>query len=102
MGASGSSPFPAAESVPRSFAPRAELSPRRAASSCTITSWAGAAIDGARAGADPELARRRASALCNVLGPPPLPWPTPLDLERGSQMWSMRRKALGSRPDGRD
>jgi hypothetical protein len=68
MGASGSSPFPAAESVPRSFAPRAELSPRRAASSCTITSWAGAAIDGARAGADPELARRRhhRCAMCSA------------------------------------
>ena len=49
----------------------------------------------ARAGADPELARRTAASLRTVLGPPPLPWPAALELERASQMWSMRRKALG-------
>ncbi len=49
----------------------------------------------ARAGADPELARRTAASLRMVLGPPPLPWPAALELERASQMWSMRRKALG-------
>jgi len=48
-----------------------------------------------RAGADPELARRTAASLRMVLGPPPLPWPAALELERASQMWSMRRKALG-------
>ena len=48
-----------------------------------------------RAGADPELARRTAASLRTVLGPPPLPWPAALELERASQMWSMRRKALG-------
>jgi len=47
------------------------------------------------AGADPELARRTAASLRTVLGPPPLPWPAALELERASQMWSMRRKALG-------
>jgi enoyl-CoA hydratase len=47
-----------------------------------------------RAGADPELARRTAASLRTVLGPPPLPWPAALELERASQMWSMRRKAL--------
>jgi enoyl-CoA hydratase len=52
----------------------------------------------ARAGADPELARRTARSLRTVLGPPPLPWPAALELERASQMWSMRRKALGDRP----
>jgi enoyl-CoA hydratase len=46
------------------------------------------------AGADPELARRTAASLRTVLGPPPLPWPAALELERASQMWSMRRKAL--------
>jgi enoyl-CoA hydratase len=51
-----------------------------------------------RAGADPELARRTAASLRTVLGPPPLPWPAALELERASQMWSMRRKAL-RRPD---
>jgi enoyl-CoA hydratase len=50
----------------------------------------------ARAGADPELARRTAASLRTVLGPPPLPWPAALELERASQMWSMRRKALKS------
>ena len=47
-----------------------------------------------RAGADPELARRTASSLRTVLGPPALPWAAALELERASQMWSMRRKAL--------
>jgi enoyl-CoA hydratase len=48
-----------------------------------------------RAGADPAHARRTAASLRTVLGPPPLPWPAALELERASQMWSMRRKALG-------
>ena len=34
-------------------------------------------------------------SLRTELGPPPLPWPAALELERASQMWSMRRKALG-------
>jgi enoyl-CoA hydratase len=49
----------------------------------------------ARAAGDPELARRTAASLRTVLGPPPIPWPAALELERASQMWSMRRKALG-------
>ena len=49
-----------------------------------------------RAGADPELARRTASSLRTVLGPPPIPWPAALELERASQMWSMRRRADGT------
>jgi enoyl-CoA hydratase len=48
-----------------------------------------------RAGADPELARRTAASLRTVLGPPAIPWHAALELERASQMWSMRRKALG-------
>jgi enoyl-CoA hydratase len=47
-----------------------------------------------RAGADPELARRTTASLRTVLGPPALPWPAALELERASQMWSLRRKAL--------
>jgi enoyl-CoA hydratase len=47
-----------------------------------------------RAGADPELARRTTASLRTVLGPPALPWNAALELERASQMWSMRRKAL--------
>jgi enoyl-CoA hydratase len=49
-----------------------------------------------RAGADPELARRTAASLRTVLGPPAIPWPAALELERASQMWSMRRKSLGA------
>lgn len=45
--------------------------------------------------ADPELARRTAKSMRMVAGPPALPWNAALDLERASQMWSMRRKALG-------
>ncbi len=48
-----------------------------------------------RAAADPELARRTAASLRTVLGPPAIPWAAALELERASQMWSMRRKALG-------
>ena len=47
-------------------------------------------------GADPELARRTARSLRTQLGPPALPWPAALDLERASQMWSMRRKDLAA------
>ena len=42
---------------------------------------------------DPELARRTAASLRTVTGPPALPWNAALELERASQMWSMRRKA---------
>jgi enoyl-CoA hydratase len=45
-------------------------------------------------GADPELARRTARSLRTELGPPSLPWSAALELERASQMWSMRRKDL--------
>ena len=44
--------------------------------------------------ADPELARRTARSLRSELGPPALPWSAALELERASQMWSMRRKHL--------
>ena len=44
--------------------------------------------------ADPELARRTAKSMRTIAGPPALPWNAALDLERASQMWSMRRKAL--------
>jgi enoyl-CoA hydratase len=49
----------------------------------------------ARAAADPELARRTARSLRTELGPPAIPWAAALELERASQMWSMRRKELG-------
>jgi enoyl-CoA hydratase len=54
-----------------------------------------AALDLARVpAADPELARRTARSMRAVAGPPALPWAAALELERASQMWSMRRKAL--------
>jgi enoyl-CoA hydratase len=55
----------------------------------------GTAFDlAARAAADPELARRTARSLRTELGPPAVTWPAGLELERASQMWSMRRKEL--------
>jgi enoyl-CoA hydratase len=54
---------------------------------------AAAAELAARPAADPELARRVAKSMRAELGPPALPWPVALDMERASQMWSMRRKA---------
>jgi enoyl-CoA hydratase len=54
----------------------------------------------ARAAADPELARRTARSLRSELGPPALPWAAGLELERASQMWSLRRKALEGEADG--
>jgi enoyl-CoA hydratase len=53
-----------------------------------------AAALAARAGTDPELARRTARSMRAEWGPPPLPWPAALELERASQMWSMRRKDI--------
>lgn len=49
-------------------------------------------------GADPELARRTARSLRAELGPPAIPWPVALELERASQMWSMRRKDIAGAP----
>jgi len=46
--------------------------------------------------ADPELARRTARSLRTELGPPALPWRAAVDLERASQMWSMRRRDLAA------
>lgn len=46
--------------------------------------------------ADPELARRTARSMRTIAGPPAVPWPAALDLERASQMWSLRRKELAS------
>jgi enoyl-CoA hydratase len=53
-----------------------------------------AATLAARAGADPDLARRTARSLRNEWGPPPLPWPAALEIERAAQMWSLRRRDL--------
>jgi enoyl-CoA hydratase len=45
---------------------------------------------------DPELARRTALSMRTISGPPALPWGAALDVERASQMWSLRRKELVS------
>lgn len=45
---------------------------------------------------DPELARRTARSMRTIAGPPGMSWAAALDLERASQMWSMRRKDLAS------
>ncbi len=45
---------------------------------------------------DPELARRTARSMRTIAGPPGISWAAALDLERASQMWSMRRKDLSS------
>lgn len=42
---------------------------------------------------DPELARRVVGSLRHELDPPGVSWPAALELERGSQMWSLRRRA---------
>jgi enoyl-CoA hydratase len=57
------------------------------------------ALDLARVPAkDPELARRTAQSMRTVAGPPALPWHAALDLERASQMWSLRRRDLAEGP----
>jgi enoyl-CoA hydratase len=47
----------------------------------------------ARAGADPELARRAARSFRNELGPPATTWNVALDSERAAQMWSLKRRS---------
>jgi enoyl-CoA hydratase len=46
----------------------------------------------ATAARDPELARRVLGSLRRELDPPGVSWPAALELERGSQMWSLRRR----------
>jgi enoyl-CoA hydratase len=42
---------------------------------------------------DPELARKATASLRTELGPPRLPWTAALEVERGAQLWSLRRRA---------
>ncbi|HEY4408564.1 MAG TPA: enoyl-CoA hydratase-related protein [Acidimicrobiia bacterium] len=46
----------------------------------------------ARAGADPDLARKATRSFRNELGPPMATWNLALDAERSAQMWSLRRR----------
>jgi enoyl-CoA hydratase len=43
------------------------------------------------AAADPGLSRQMVRSMRMELGPPQLPWPAALEMERGVQMWSFRR-----------
>src|SRR2546421_12819870 len=45
-----------------------------------------------RAARDPELARKATASLRTELGPPRLPWAAALEVERGAQLWSLRRR----------
>jgi enoyl-CoA hydratase len=46
---------------------------------------------------DPELTRHALASLRSELGPPSVSWPAALEMERGVQMWSQRRR---QQPDG--
>jgi enoyl-CoA hydratase len=48
------------------------------------------------AGRDPELSRRVVASMRRELGPPAVPWDVAVDFERGSQMWSLRRRDVGA------
>lgn len=41
---------------------------------------------------DPQLARRAVSVFRRELGPPPVSWESALEMERGVQTWSMKRR----------
>ncbi len=43
---------------------------------------------------DPLLARRALASFRAELGPPAVSWPAALEMERGVQMWSQRRRQL--------
>jgi enoyl-CoA hydratase len=45
-----------------------------------------------RAARDPQLARKATASLHTELGPPRLPWAAALEVERGAQLWSLRRR----------
>jgi enoyl-CoA hydratase len=43
---------------------------------------------------DPELVRHALATYRSELGPPPVSWPAALEMERGIQMWSQRRRQI--------
>jgi enoyl-CoA hydratase len=43
---------------------------------------------------DPELARRAVASLRRELDAPGVPWPVAVEMERGTQMWSLRRRNI--------
>ena len=54
----------------------------------------------ATAARDPLLSRRVIASLRAEVGPPALPWGAALEMERGVQTWSMRRRFAGTRTSG--
>ncbi|MHB1717314.1 MAG: enoyl-CoA hydratase/isomerase family protein [Acidimicrobiales bacterium] len=48
----------------------------------------------ARAAGDPELVRHALASFHSELGPPAVPWAAAVEMERGIQMWSQRRRQL--------
>lgn len=44
---------------------------------------------------DPSLARRTVRSMRQELGPPAIGWEAAIEMERGSQLWSMRRRFRG-------
>ena len=48
------------------------------------------------AAADPELARAAVRSMRIELGPPGIPWPAALEVEKAVQMWSLRRRPPGA------
>jgi enoyl-CoA hydratase len=61
--------------------PEAEVEPRALEIAATVAG-------------DPELARAAARSFRAELGPPAVGWPAALEMEKGVQMWSLRRRAL--------
>lgn len=47
----------------------------------------------AKVAADPELARRATHVMRTELGPPSISWPAAIEVERATQMWSLRRRS---------
>lgn len=43
---------------------------------------------------DPQLARRTVRTMRDELGPPGVSWAAAVEMERGAQMWSLRRRSL--------
>ena len=52
----------------------------------------------ALAGADPELARATVRSFRLELGPPAIPWAAALEVEKATQMWSLRRREEKTAP----
>jgi len=60
----------------------------------------GRAMELARKSAsDPELVRHAVASYRTELGPPPISWPAAVEMERGIQMWSLRRRQLRAQDD---